>query len=127
MENEVVKCRFCGNETRATGTKMCNNCWEVVSRLPEFLKHENGISLVIDCLLETNFITDFEKITDLFRTIGIYFYAIEKTEEKQIRLGNSVVLLFSGASGKFIGTGHKDTDTLYPASKLRKCTFNPVG
>ncbi len=36
MEQKKVLCKFCDKPTRfrgAFGTKLCNNCWEVESRL----------------------------------------------------------------------------------------------
>lgn len=30
---KTVNCQFCGKETPMTRTRMCNNCWEVESRI----------------------------------------------------------------------------------------------
>lgn len=30
---EVVACTLCGGPTQMTGTKLCNNCWEIKTRL----------------------------------------------------------------------------------------------
>lgn len=30
---ETVPCQFCDTPTRMTGTKMCNNCWEIQGRI----------------------------------------------------------------------------------------------
>lgn len=32
-EPETVPCRFCGAETLSTGTKLCDRCWELSSRI----------------------------------------------------------------------------------------------
>lgn len=39
---EEVVCRICGEMTTYTGTRLCNNCWEVESRLERFARSENG-------------------------------------------------------------------------------------
>ena len=31
--NDLIKCKICGTSTDNTGTKMCNLCWEIDSRL----------------------------------------------------------------------------------------------
>lgn len=36
MENEVIDCtykRFCGRTTRMLGTKLCDGCWELSTRI----------------------------------------------------------------------------------------------
>jgi hypothetical protein len=33
MEKETVKCKWCSTETRMTGTKMCDSCWELEHRI----------------------------------------------------------------------------------------------
>lgn len=37
--DDFVKCKFCGEKTMYTATKLCNNCWEVSIRLDGFLCH----------------------------------------------------------------------------------------
>lgn len=38
-ETKTVPCTYCDTPTASTGTKMCDGCWEVESRLPGFLIH----------------------------------------------------------------------------------------
>ena len=35
---ETVPCETCGTPTPFTGTRRCNNCWEVERRLPDYTK-----------------------------------------------------------------------------------------
>lgn len=32
-EQPVVPCKYCGDLTSMTGTRQCNRCWEIASRL----------------------------------------------------------------------------------------------
>ncbi len=41
-EAATVPCETCSTPTRMTGTKRCNNCWEVESRMEIYLRSENG-------------------------------------------------------------------------------------
>ena len=38
IPSETIPCEACGTPTPFTGTRRCNNCWEVERRLPEYLK-----------------------------------------------------------------------------------------
>lgn len=42
---ETVPCETCGKPTRYTGTKRCDNCWEV-RRLPDYIKAAGGQDFV---------------------------------------------------------------------------------
>jgi hypothetical protein len=42
LEIEKVPCEICGTETQYTGTKRCDNCWEVETRIDYFLNHKKG-------------------------------------------------------------------------------------
>ena len=33
MENETVACRLCGQPTMMLGTKLCDRCWELETRI----------------------------------------------------------------------------------------------
>jgi len=46
----VVPCMFCGKPTAMLGTIKCDNCWEVTSRLDDFLKTYEGRMYVEKCL-----------------------------------------------------------------------------
>jgi hypothetical protein len=37
-DDETVPCSTCGDPTRMTGTKKCNDCWEVEGRLQGYLR-----------------------------------------------------------------------------------------
>lgn len=43
-------CKFCGEPAAMTGTKQCDGCYEVASRLGDFLRHKNGRDLVRQAL-----------------------------------------------------------------------------
>lgn len=49
---ETVPCKYCGEPTPMTGTKMCHNCWEVVRRIRLFAEsaNEEGVKLIRDIL-----------------------------------------------------------------------------
>ena len=38
IPSETVPCETCGTPTPFTGTRRCNNCWEVERRLPSYMK-----------------------------------------------------------------------------------------
>lgn len=46
VTRECIPCRICGNPTLMLGTKLCNGCWEVKSRLQSFLQCKNAIRFV---------------------------------------------------------------------------------
>lgn len=33
MKSDTCKCKYCGNETKMTGTKLCDRCWELETRI----------------------------------------------------------------------------------------------
>lgn len=46
MISETVPCDTCKEPTTFTGTKRCNNCYEVEGRLSTYLRSARGRSLV---------------------------------------------------------------------------------
>lgn len=52
LGEESVPCKICGVPTWFTATKLCNNCYEVTTRLDRFLKSEHAIQYVTNKLLE---------------------------------------------------------------------------
>ena len=42
----TIPCEICGKATSFTGTKRCNNCWEVEGRLPDYLQSTKGRDFV---------------------------------------------------------------------------------
>jgi hypothetical protein len=42
FERETVPCDTCGQPTPYKGTRRCDNCWEVESRLAAYLESEKG-------------------------------------------------------------------------------------
>lgn len=42
LSTPTVPCTTCGTPTEMTGTKKCNRCWEVETRLEEYLIHPNA-------------------------------------------------------------------------------------
>lgn len=38
MKREDKTCRTCGNETAVIGARICDACWEVESRLADYLR-----------------------------------------------------------------------------------------
>lgn len=47
IEQETVPCETCGEPTTYTGTKRCNNCHEVESRLDRYLQHPKAWALIV--------------------------------------------------------------------------------
>lgn len=52
VTREFIPCRVCGEPTSMLGTKLCNGCWEVESRLKSFLQCVNAIQFVQKILAE---------------------------------------------------------------------------
>jgi len=50
VTREYIPCQVCGEPTTMRGTKLCNNCWEVMSRLSPFLQCANAIQVVQELL-----------------------------------------------------------------------------
>jgi hypothetical protein len=46
----TIPCEICGKPTPYLGTKRCNNCWEVETRLETFLESQRGREFVGDAL-----------------------------------------------------------------------------
>lgn len=42
MNEHTVPCEICGKATTSRATKRCNGCWEVESRLADYLKNPKG-------------------------------------------------------------------------------------
>jgi len=47
-----VPCKTCGEPTTMMGTKLCDGCWEVESRLEKYLESEKGREHVVRRLKE---------------------------------------------------------------------------
>jgi len=54
MKNETISCKTCGKPTEMLGTKLCDGCWEVESRLSSYLTNQNAIDFVKAALDETH-------------------------------------------------------------------------
>ena len=50
IESEWIPCKTCGDPTTFLGTKLCNGCWEVQTRLQSYLNNENAIRFVSEAL-----------------------------------------------------------------------------
>jgi hypothetical protein len=46
IERETIPCETCGKPTVYTGTRRCNNCWEVEGRLPTYMQSPGGQDFV---------------------------------------------------------------------------------
>ncbi len=42
---ETVACRICGDDTTFIGTKLCNGCWEVDSRIDDIIARADPVYL----------------------------------------------------------------------------------
>lgn len=47
IEQPTVPCETCGEPTTFTGTKRCNNCYEVESRLDKYLQNPKALQLIV--------------------------------------------------------------------------------
>ena len=45
-----IPCKTCGDPTPMLGTKLCDGCWEVESRLPSYMKSKKGRQFVVETL-----------------------------------------------------------------------------
>lgn len=50
IERPTIPCETCGDPTPMLGTKRCDGCWEVETRLLSYLKNENAIRFVSEAL-----------------------------------------------------------------------------
>ena len=50
IESEWIPCKTCGDPTTFPGTKLCNGCWEVQTRLQSYLNNKNAIQFVSEAL-----------------------------------------------------------------------------
>lgn len=46
VDRTHIPCQICGGPTSFLGTKLCDGCWEVTSRLSSFLSNQNAIDFV---------------------------------------------------------------------------------
>jgi hypothetical protein len=51
---KYTTCQICGEPTMMLETQLCDNCWEIISRLPEFLKSRNGLSIIYSMIKENS-------------------------------------------------------------------------
>lgn len=48
IEEEKCKCKWCGEDTHYTGTKECNRCWELRTRIKESIELAKKILKAIE-------------------------------------------------------------------------------
>ena len=41
--NKTIPCKICGSDNGMDGTKLCNNCWEIDSRIDALVRNKNGL------------------------------------------------------------------------------------
>jgi len=51
LQQPTCPCETCGEPTTYTGTKRCNNCWEVEGRLDEYASEPNGRKRILEALV----------------------------------------------------------------------------
>lgn len=51
-EREMILCKTCGDLTPMLGTKLCNGCWEVESRLSSYLVNKKAICFVLKAVFK---------------------------------------------------------------------------
>jgi hypothetical protein len=39
---KFVSCKICGKDTLYEEDRLCDNCWEIMSRLPDFIESKVG-------------------------------------------------------------------------------------
>jgi hypothetical protein len=49
----VMPCETCGKDTTNFGTKCCDNCWEVESRLDQYIQNSTALQLIIRKIRES--------------------------------------------------------------------------
>lgn len=47
FKEKKVPCKFCGELTLSTGTRLCDNCWEFQKRIDCFISNPTGLRFVI--------------------------------------------------------------------------------
>jgi hypothetical protein len=66
--DETIPCKTCGKPTRMKGTKLCDNCFEVESRLEKYLKSDKGkiiISEQLPAVYPKYIVLKLSKVIDL--------------------------------------------------------------
>ncbi len=53
IKEKTIPCKTCDESTTFLGTKLCNGCWEVETRLRSYLTNNNAIKFVKAALDET--------------------------------------------------------------------------
>lgn len=48
----MTKCKYCGKDTINDGTQLCNCCWEVDTRIDDFVKTDGGKERVLAAILK---------------------------------------------------------------------------
>jgi hypothetical protein len=48
--NETIPCKTCETPTKMLGTKLCDSCYEIESRLDSYLSNENAIKYIYSLL-----------------------------------------------------------------------------
>lgn len=67
-EEETVPCKWCDEPTSMLGTEECNKCWEVTSRLSNFLRSQKARDFVRQILSSREETIYFRYIRDPFAT-----------------------------------------------------------
>lgn len=49
---KTTPCKYCGRKTRSTGTKLCDKCWELKTRMEG--DKERSIKIIFDIFPELN-------------------------------------------------------------------------
>lgn len=87
---ETVPCKTCGEPTKFTGTKRCNNCYEVESRLDSYLRNPKALQLIVRKIRENELKQGAAEAIELFDEDELERYSDELKEAQQAVLDGHV-------------------------------------
>lgn len=67
-KEETVRCKWCGEHPQISDSDECNNCWEVISRLSDFLRSQKARDFTRQLLLSREETLYFRSGRDPFAT-----------------------------------------------------------
>jgi hypothetical protein len=87
---ETIPCETCGEPTTFTGTKRCNNCYEVESRLDKYLQNPKALQLIVRKLRESELKQGAAKAIEIFDEDELERYSDELRRSQELVLNGHV-------------------------------------
>lgn len=87
---ETIPCETCGEPTTFTGTKRCNNCYEVESRLDKYLQNPKALQLIVKKIRENELKRGAAKAIEIFDEDELERYSDELRRSQELVLNGHV-------------------------------------